>query len=383
MKKIVLLASVLVLFSLAMVVSSVIPAELEQLDSTTTAPYSVNSFDGYWTTSGSVGPLEVIANITLDKEPKCIAVNEETNRVYVGVEGGLVVVDGETDEVVTEILSDAEVVALAVNPQTNHIYAAVYGENVTVINGATNQMVGGISERVYDSYEIAVNPVTNLVYIADWTTIMGEYDRVRVYHGENLTLIDTVNIPGSNESTTIQRVGVAVNPDTNRIYATWRGNNTLHVIDGNTHGIIKTVKPSSFSDTVTVNPYTNYVYVGKAVLDGDTLVQVTSDYQGDLKAVNPLSNLLYTTQYENLYALNGSTHGVVDSLELHWWISSYSDPIAANPQTSKIYVINYQANQVSVIIPEFPTLTSILLIFIVLTVAIAISKRRLLRTLIQ
>lgn len=379
MKKIALSASVLVLFSLAMVVSSVI-AGLEQLDSTTTPSYSVNGFGGSRTASDSFGPLEVVANITLDKEPKCIAVNGETNRVYVGVDGGLVVIDGETDEVLTEILSDTEVVALAVNPQTNRIYAALYGENVTVINGATNQIVGGILERVYNQYEIAVNPATNLVYIADWTTILGEYDRVRVYHGETLTLTDTVNIPGSNESTTVQRVGVAVNPDTNRIYATWRGNNTLYIIDGNTHEVTKTEKPSSFSDTVTVNPYTNYVYVGEAVLDGDTLAEVTSDYQGDLKAVNPLNNTLYTTQYENLYALNGSTHDVLDSLELHWWISSYFDPIAVNPQTSKVYIINYQEDQVTVVIPEFPTLTSMLLILILLTVAISIYKRRLLKT---
>jgi len=362
-----------------MVVSSVI-AGLEQLDSTTTPSYSVSSFGGSRTASDSFGPLEVVANITLDKEPKCIAVNEETNRVYVGVDGGLVVIDGETDEVITEILSDTEVVALAVNPQTNRIYAALYGENVTVINGATNQIVGGILERVYNQYEIAVNPATNLVYIADWTTILGEYDRVRVYHEETLTLTDTVNIPGSNESTTVQRVGVAVNPDTNRIYATWRGNNTLYIIDGNTHEVTKTERPSSFSDTVTVNPYTNYVYVGEAVLDGDTLAEVTSDYQGDLKAVNPLNNILYTTQYENLYALNGSTHDVLDSLELHWWISSYFDPIAVNPQTSKVYIINYQEDQVTVVIPEFPVWTPILLMFTALTVTIALCKLGLLKT---
>lgn len=333
-----------------------------------------------WSAKVSYGPLEVIANITLDKEPFCIAVNDETNRVYVGVEGGLVIINGETDEVIEEISLNPEVVALAVNSQTNRIYAAVYGENVTVINGANNQIVGTILERVYDSYEIAVNPVTNLVYIADWTTIMGAFDRVRVYDGETFTLTETVNIPGSNESTVVQRVGVAVNSDTNHIYATWRGNDTLCLIEGDTHEITKTVKPSSFSDVVTVNQYTDYVYVGKAVLDGETLVEVTSDYQGSLKAVNPLSNILYTTQYENLYALNGSTHSVIDSLELHWWISSYFDPVAVNPQTSKIYMVNYQADQVSVVIPELPVWTTILLVFIVLTVDIAVHKRRLLKT---
>ena len=324
----------------------------------------------------SVGPLQIVATITLDKKPKCIAVNEKTNQVYVGVEDGLLIIDGETDTVVTEILPDAEVVALAVNPQTNRIYAADYGEKIVVIDGTTNQQVGEIPERIHNQYEISVNPVTNLVYIADQTVTLGNYDRVVVYSGETNTLVTSVNIPGSNEHLYMEWVGVTVNPETNRVYVTWSGNNTLHIINGNTHEIIETVSPSSFSRTVTVNTYTNYVYVGNVVLDGETL-EIISDYQGDLKAVDPVNNLLYATRYYTLYVLNGTTHGIVTSLELDWGVSSYSDPVAVNCETGKVYVVDNSKNQIPIVIPEFPTWTSTLLVSFVLAVAFFICRRRL------
>jgi len=324
----------------------------------------------------SVGPLQIVATITLDKEPKCIAVNEETNRVYIGVEDGLLIIDGETDTVITEILPDTNVVALTVNPQTNRIYAVVYGEKIVVIDGTTNQVVGEIPEGNYNSYEIAVNPVTNLVYIADWHTTQGYYDCVLVYDGQTLTEMTQVNIPGSDEHTYIERVGVAVNPETNRVYTTWSGDNTLHVIDGDTHEILETVSPSSFSRDVTINPHTNYVYVGNVVLDGETLEEVTSDYQGDLKAVDPVNNILYTTGYNKLYALNGTTPGILTSLELDEGVSLSPDAVAVNCETGKVYVVDNYETQIPVVIPEFPTWTSMLLVLFALAVAIFIYRRR-------
>ena len=78
----------------------------------------------------TVDPLqqEIVTTIMLDKKPECIAVNEETNRVYVGVEDGLIVIDGESNEVEAHIPLEAKVIGLAINPQTNRIYAVVYGE---------------------------------------------------------------------------------------------------------------------------------------------------------------------------------------------------------------------------------------------------------------
>jgi len=326
----------------------------------------------------TVDPLqqEIITTINLDKEPQCIAVNEQTNRIYVGAEDCLLIIDGETDTVIAEILPDVQVAALAVNPQTNRIYAAEYGDKIVVIDGSTNQQVGEIDEGIYRQSDIAVNPVTNLVYIEDRTVVMGSYDRVVVYDGETYTFVRAVNIVGSNEHPTIETVGVAVNPETNRVYVTWSGNNSLCVVDGDTYEILGTVSPSSFSREVMVNPYTNYVYVGDAVLDGDTLVEVLSDYDGTVEAVDPVNNLLYTADYHNLYVLNGTTHGIVTSLELEWFFSSYFDYVGVNCETDKVYLVNSDDNEIPVVlIPEFHALISTMLVLSVLTVAFFLYRR--------
>jgi DNA-binding beta-propeller fold protein YncE len=326
----------------------------------------------------TVDPLqqEVITTITLDEEPQCIAVNEQTNRIYVGTEDGLIIIDGETDTIITEILPNIDVIALVVNPQTNRIYAAEYGDNIFVIDGATNQQVGVIPEGIYQQYELAVNPTTNLVYIADWTTILGYYDKILVYNGETFTEVTQVNIPGSDEHTIIERIGLAVNPETNRVYATWSGNNSLYVINGGTNEIVENILPQSFSRDITVNTYTNYIYIGDAVLDCDTLEEVFSDYEGDLEAVDSVNNLVYTVDYDTLYVLNGTTHGIVTFLELDWSFSSYSDCLGVNCETDKVYLVDNSENQIPVVlIPEFHALISTMLTLFVVAVAFFLYRR--------
>jgi DNA-binding beta-propeller fold protein YncE len=326
----------------------------------------------------SVGPLQIVATITLEKEPECIAVNEETNRVYVGVEDGVMVIDGESYNVVADIPLEAEVIGLAINPQTNRIYAVVYGERVAVIDGATNQIVDEMPEAIFDSSSgvgIAVNPFTNLVYIEDRAVAMGSYDCVQVYSGETNTFVTSLNVPGTNTHTTMEEVGLAVNPVTNRIYVTWSGNGTLHMFDGNSNEFMGSVKPSSFSEGVIVNTYTNYVYVGNVVLEGETLVEVSSGYEGDLEAVDPANNLLYTVDYGDLYVLNGTTHETVTTLELDWWFNSYTDCVGVNSETYKIYLVDNSENQIPVLIPEFHALISVMLVLFVFAAAFFLYRR--------
>lgn len=65
-------------------------------------PVLAYGFDAI-TRSVDSSSLELVATITLEKNPLGIAVNEETGIVYVGVEGCLMVIDGETNEIVAEI----------------------------------------------------------------------------------------------------------------------------------------------------------------------------------------------------------------------------------------------------------------------------------------
>ena len=131
--------------------------------------------------------LELVGTITLDEKPLCIAVNEETNRVYVGTGQNLTVIDGETNDVILEIQLDFKVEVLAVNPRTNHVYAsgdsAPSDKGTYVIDGSSGSVVGYLKNKAWDQHGIAVNPSTNLVYIADWATILGYPDLVMVYRG--------------------------------------------------------------------------------------------------------------------------------------------------------------------------------------------------------
>ena len=340
-------------------------------------PFSYESL----TVNAEYDPLIVVANITLGKRPYCVAANNETNRVYIGVDNGLIVVDGETDLVLAEIPLSNDAVALEVNPLTNRVYVGVYGDNVTVIDGATNLKVGEIPERLYDSYELAVNPITNLVYVGDWTTIAGQFDSVRVYDGGNFQSVTSVAL---GDTGYIERVGVAVNPSNNRVYALWTGNNSLFLIDGSTHMVTNNVVPSYFSRTAIINSYTSYVYVGTAILNGETLEEVTPGLANVIRAADPVHNLVYTVSSpSNLSRLDGSTHISIDSLKLHWSFSSLYDMVAVNTATSKVYITNYSGNETVVVsagapvIPEFPSDHMIPFLLVATLTGLVICKRKL------
>jgi len=289
--------------------------------------------------AGDTGPLELVAVITLKSVPTGIVVNEKTNLVYVSTEEGLAVIDGGTNEIIEEIPLDGEAWVLAADPQNNRIYTRTHSEKkrgrIKVIDGATHSVVGEIPESAVAD-EFAVNPVTNIIYIADRSATMGWPDTVEVYDGETLEHLTTIEIPGSSEVTTIRRVGVAVNPDSNMIYVVWNYESSVFAVDGDTNEIVnKVLVPPWDTFRVKSNRYTNYVYVefDTEVLDGKTLENVTSSYKGSLRAVDPLHNVLYTRWLDELYALDGSTHNVGAKLTVE-----HLDDVAVNSKTGRIYI---------------------------------------------
>jgi hypothetical protein len=94
-----------------------------------------------------------------------------------------------------------------------------------------------------------------------------------------------------------------------------------------------------------------------------------------------INNLLctadYYRDYYTLYVLDGTTHDVLTSLEVDWGVSSYSDPVAVNCKTGKVYLVDSDGNQIPVFIPEFPIWTTILSALFTLAVVASIFRRRL------
>jgi len=103
--------------------------------------------------------------------------------------------------VTTTVTAGTNPRSVAVNPVTNKIYVAnFFSANVTVIDGATNATATVAAGTLPDS--VAVNPVTNKVYVAN-------------FNSANVTVID-----GATNTTTTVASGprsVAVNPVTEKI----------------------------------------------------------------------------------------------------------------------------------------------------------------------
>src|SRR5262249_40350281 len=86
----------------------------------------------------------------------------------------------------------------------------------------------------------------------------------------------TIGVRPPNFPTGFYPVGVAVNTATNRVYVPNSGDNTVAVLDGNTHATIATVGVGRLPCAIAADPLRNRIYVGNinssdvTVLRGDT-----------------------------------------------------------------------------------------------------------------
>jgi YVTN family beta-propeller protein len=227
----------------------------------------------------------------------------------------------------------------------------VASKSVTVIDGATN---GTTTVPVgTDPYSVAVNPVTNMIYVANDAS-------------DNVTVID-----GSNNSTTTVAAGdvplsVAVNPVTNKIYVANEGSNNVTVIDGATNATT-TVPAGTRPWSVALNPVTNMIYVANegaslTVIDGATNSTTTVALGSSpwSVAVNAVTNQIYVANAgsANVTVIDGVTNSTTTVAA-----GSTPESVAVNPVTNMIYVANHNSNNVTVIdeqqVQPVPLTTSI------------------------
>jgi YVTN family beta-propeller protein len=190
---------------------------------------------------------------------------------------------------------------VAVNPVTNRVYVANYNSaTVSVIDGASNTVIAAPAVGSNPN-AVAVNPVTNRVYVANYNSAT-----VSVIDGASNTVIATPAL-GFNP------YAVAVNPVTNKVYVANYFGSTMTVIDGATNGTTS-VAVGSEARAIAVNPVTNKVYVA---IKGTATVSV----------------------------IDGASNAVIATPA----VGSYSWAVAVNPVTNKVYVANNGSASVSVI----------------------------------
>jgi DNA-binding beta-propeller fold protein YncE len=105
--------------------------------------------------------------------------------------------------------------AVAVNPVTNKIYVANYStNNVTVIDGATNATITVTDPAAISPYAVAVDTMTNKIYVSNCGTCTSSTGN----GSGSVTVIDGATNATTNLGLGFNPWALAINPVTNKIY---------------------------------------------------------------------------------------------------------------------------------------------------------------------
>lgn len=232
--------------------------------------------------------------VPVDTLPTVIAVNPLTNFIYVNSffasANRVKVIDGK-DWDTTSVLVGSKPFSIAVNQATNRIYVGNDVSNsVTIIDGAHHTVITSIPSN--RPYKIDINPVTNKIYVASLQTS----GIVKVIDGATNT---SVNVTVGNWPS-----GVAVNRANNKIYVTNYNDSTVTEIDGATNST-SAIKVGVHPEWIAADPVTGKVFVSNS--DGSSLciidcasrsVKTMTVPAGPRQvAVNPASGKVYLACY--------------------------------------------------------------------------------------
>ncbi|MHB8566990.1 MAG: hypothetical protein ACYC7D_12115 [Nitrososphaerales archaeon] len=313
---------------------------------------------------------QVVSTIPVPQGTLRVAVDSNTNVVYVANTGSISVIDGSTYQVTATIPFAGAIFGIAVDPSTNTLYVAISfdsnTEEVYVISGATNRLTDIIQlpNEGSDMFplDVAVDSVTNMVYVT--SGFIGGF--VGPNNGNLVIINGTTNAVVSNLTVQGDPQSVAVDESTNMLYVVGfssPGNtaNLVTVIDGSTNSMAATIAVPDNPISIAVDPSTDMVYVGEmtgarvAVIDGSTntlVTQIAVDYFTTGVAVDPSTNTVYVDNARNnsVSVIDGASNELVTTIP----VGIYPYGVAVNPNTDLVYVTNAVEN-----VPGEPTVSVI------------------------
>jgi YVTN family beta-propeller protein len=311
------------------------------------------------------GVSNTTTTVNVGASPNAVTVDQATNKIYVANhdDSSVTVIDGATNATTSVAVNDIPFthsnlpVAIAVNAATNQIYAAAGSSDglrsgtLAIIDGATNGVSHFLgAQQVVNG--MALNPATNKIYVIGFDAGGGPpLGLLRIFDGATLGSSD-VQINGSGGSLPS---AVAVNPVTNKIYVSDSNlnNNNVTVVDGNTQATT-TVNVGASPTALAVNTKTDKIYVANSgsstvsIIDGasNSVTTVNVGTFPDAVTVDEGTNRIYVLNRDSnsVTVMDGAANAIVETLE----VGTKPGAAAVNPATGKIYVTNTASNNVTV-----------------------------------
>ncbi|HUP28998.1 MAG TPA: Ig-like domain repeat protein, partial [Usitatibacter sp.] len=304
--------------------------------------YSANG-DANTVSVFKVASGEALTTVPVGQGANYIGINTATNRIFVNNtrDASLSVIDGASNTVIgTHAIGSAG--PIAVNPTTNVIYIArltASGTGEVTYFDANSSRWYAISTGSSRTNAIAVNPVTNKIYVSNYAG--GD---IRVISGA----YNEANDHPATVSVAVHRnpLAVAVNPVTNKIYVvTDSTTQPLAIIDGASNtAMLPGVAPGhgQLGQSVIVNPVTNKAYAAfaneVAVIDGSgavTFIPIANASSGVTSlGIDYGTNRIYALNASgSLNVIDGDSNTVLGTLTLGAGTTS----ISVNPVNHALY----------------------------------------------
>lgn len=319
----------------------------------------------------------VIATVAAGADPRAVAVNPATNRIYVANEtsGDVTVIDGATNLALATVKVGPRPQYIAVSAATNRIFVSNAGDStLSVIDGAS---LAVRSLGLGSTGPIAVNERRNQIYVVR----TGNADEVTIVDGVNLTWytaatdsytprdlaldeaadrlyvahyssgdVRSIDLASTSDHPPAVSIGiwsrpthVALNPGSKRLFVIGEDpRGPISIIDTFTNKSIASFAPAGHAQVpraIAANPPTNKAYAAfaneVAVIDANTnSVSFLSMPSPVGIAVNTGLNRIYAPNAGgSLTVIDGATNALSGI-----GIPAGARAVAVNPATNRVYV---------------------------------------------
>jgi YVTN family beta-propeller protein len=294
-----------------------------------------------------------LPSIAVGLDPYDVVVDGTNGNAYVTNQQSdtVSVINTATNQVVGTITVGADPTYLGTDPLNGDVYVANNnGADVSVIDDATNQVVDTIAVASAPS-GVAVDTATGNIYVSQWGS-----GTVSVIDGATNKVSQTITVGG-------EAFAPAFDPANGDIYVPCWSADAVYVIDGTTNQVIQTISvgsgsPGSGPNYATVDVANGDVYIANwisgtvSVINGATNTVVATIGVGTNPraiAVDSSNGNLYVTNNgdNTVSVINGATNQVTQTIN----VGSSPEGIAADPLNGSVYVVDSGSNAVSVISP--------------------------------
>ena len=267
--------------------------------------------------NGTTNTLLTMISLPKGSEPIALAYDSSNNMVYVASNNAsaIFVINSADDALGSPIAVSHATDDIAVDSTTNVLCAVSVADYVYFVNTSTNSVITLQSDTGWmdNAHAVAIDTLKNGVFVGAY---FGKGRAVAGLHFVNgsspYSLIRTLNITGGQidsvginpntgtlyvaafKANSVNAVsesgklianitipspyGVAVDPQSNLVYAVSSGSNTLYVISGSTYSLLGTVTVGNGPVRIGINTNTNRIYVSNqldgtiSVIDGTSLL---------------------------------------------------------------------------------------------------------------